>query len=122
MGRLASLAPAKLRALEVEVLAGGHNPDMPVVKRVLRVQGAELAALMLNGGKVIENRKQLSLGWWILYVGKHRQWREAKWTKPFKRAQDMVPNEESLSAWYGHAVGMIYLSHYRSQEECHSYR
>ena len=89
---------------------------------VLRVQGAELARLMLDGGKVIENRKQLGLGWWALYVGKDRQWRDAKWAEPFKKVLDTVPNNDSLSGWYGHAVGMIHLSEYRDQEECHGYK
>ena len=122
VGRLAALAPVELRALEVVVLAGGHTPDAPVVMRVLRVQGAELAALMLIGDKIVENRKQLGLGWWVLYVGKDRQWRDAKWAKPFKKVLGTVPSDESLNEWYGHAVGMTYLSEYRSKEECHGYR
>ena len=122
VGRLAAMPYAALRSLEVEVLAGGHTPDTPVAERVLRVQGAELARLMLDGGKVIENRKQLGLGWWALYVGKDRQWRDAKWAEPFKKVLDTVPNNDSLSGWYGHAVGMIHLSEYRDQEECHGYK
>ena len=90
--------------------------------RVLKVQGAELAALMLNGDKIVENRQQLALGWWILYVGKDRQWRDAKWAKPFKKVLDTVPSDESLNEWYGHAVGMIYFSEYRSTEACHGYK
>ena len=65
--RLAALPAEPLRQLEIAVLAKGHTPDAPAVTRALRVQGPELAEVMLTGGKVVENRSdQLGLGWWVI--------------------------------------------------------
>ena len=93
--RLATLPPDELRTLQIKVLASGHTPEMPVATRALRVQGPELAELMLNGGKVLENRRQLGLGWWVVYVGKDPNWRTAKWAEPFKEVLDTVPVDET---------------------------
>ena len=122
--RLAELPAEALRQLEVAVLAGGHTPDAPMVTRALRVQGPELAELMLTGDKVVENRSvQIGLGWWVVVVGVDRNWRKAKWAKPFKAVlDDEVPSDERLSRYHGHAVGLIYLSEYRTREECSGYR
>ena len=86
------------------------------------MQGAELAELMFDGGKVIENRKQLGLGWWVVYVGKDQNWRTTRWAVSFKEVLDTVPVDESLAAYYGCAVAFIYLSEYRAKVECHGYR
>ena len=104
------------------MLADGHTPEVPVPTRALKVQGPELAELMLTGGKVIENRTQLRLGWWVVYVGKDRKWRDAAWSKPFKPIIDTVPTDEPLGAYYGKAVGMIFLSEYRTKAEHHGNR
>ena len=62
--RLCALPGDARRQLEVEVLARGHTPEEPVVTRALRVQGPELAELMLAGDKIVENRSvHLGLGW-----------------------------------------------------------
>ena len=91
--------------------------------RAFRVQGPELAELMLTGGKVVENRNdQIGLGWWVVVVGTDRNWREAEWAKPFKAVLDTVPTDPSLTRYYGHAVGLIYLSDYRVQQECNGYK
>ena len=112
-----------LQQLEIAVLAKGHTPDAPEVTRALRVQGPELSELMLTGGKVVENRNdQIGLGWWVVVVGTDRNWREAEWAKPLKAVLDTVPTDESLTRYYGHAVGLIYLSDYRVQQECNGYK
>ena len=121
--RLGALPAEPLRQLEIAMLAKGQTPDAAAVTRALRVQGPELAELMLNGGKVVENRgDQIGLGWWVVVVGTDRKWREAKWAQPFKAVLDTVPDDESLTRYYGHAVGLIYLSEYRVQVECNGYR
>ena len=125
--QLGAMPAEALKQLEIAVLAGGQTPDVPVVERALRVQGPELAELMLNGGKVIENRDQLGLGWWVLVVGMDRNWREAAWARPSKRRKIKellytVPTDESLSGYYGHAVGLIYLSGHRVKEQCNGYK
>ena len=76
--RLGALPAEPLRQLEIAVLAKGQTPDAPAATRALRAQGPELAELMLNGGKVVENRgDQIGLGWWVVVVGTDRKWREA---------------------------------------------
>lgn len=121
--RLSGVSAEARQQLEVAVLAGGHTPKAPVATRALRVQGPELAERMLTGGKVVENRSdQLGLGWWVVVVGVDRNWREAGWAQPFKAVLDTVPTDEALSGYYGHAVGLIYLSEYRTQVECNGYR
>ena len=105
------------------MLAKGHTPDAPAVTRALRVQGPELVELMLTGEKVVENRDyQIGLGWWVVVVGTDRRWREADWVQPFKAVVDTVPTDESLTHYHGHAVGLIHLSEYRAQLECHGYK
>ena len=87
------------------MLAKGHTPDVPAVTRALRVQGPELADLLLTGGKVVENRgAQHAVGWWVVAVGTDRKWQEAERAKPFKAVLDTVPTDEALNVYYGHAV------------------
>ena len=64
----------------------------------------------------------VGLGWWVVVVGTDRNWREAEWAKPFKAVLGTVPTDPSLTRYYGHAVGLIYLSDYRVQQECNGYK
>ena len=121
--RLSDLPAEPRQQLEIAVLARGHTSGLPMATRALKVQGPELAENMLTGGKVVENRsEQIGLGWWVVVVGVDRKWREAEWAKPFKAVIDTLPTDEGLASYYGHAVGLIYLSKYRTQGECNGYK
>ncbi len=99
-----------------------HCP--PTVTSFLLVQGPELAEAMFSGEKLVDNRgHQLKLqpGWYVVYVGKDRKWRNAGWAQPLRAMIDALPASAQAEDWHGCAVGLIFIAGQRAVEECNGH-
>ena len=90
------------------------------IERVLSVKCPKLGSAMLDGRKVVENRKyKLLLGWHWLYISKGR---DLKGLEDFKSLiDDLQYSEKDQEKCYCKVIGGIYIAEIRAPEDCNGY-
>jgi hypothetical protein len=90
------------------------------LEHVLSVKCAKLGLAMLDGTKVVENRKyQLQLGWHLVYISKARNLNDLEDFKSLIDELDYPQMEQEECP--GKVIGGIYIAEIRAKEACNEY-
>ena len=112
-------AVPKRRAQKQQAAPPPPPEDIHVV-HVLSVKCPKIGLAMLDGTKVVENRKyKLRLGWHWVYTSKARGLNDLE---NFKSQIDELEYPEAKQAkCYGKVIGGIYIAEIRAKEGCNEY-